>query len=635
MAVMLENFLKSFLSGFGKNFRSRRVVAADFDSRFVYLVHAEPNGDSTRFLRLCRLAIPTDLNFADPQAVGQFLAQALKESGMAGCQLVMSVPRGQAVLKSLSLPAGLAQGELAGMVQYQVEKELPFRVEEAVVDFTVESHCDPAGAQGTGENGIGTNVLVAAVRLPVVDYYRQLAIAAGARLGHLGLRPYANIECLSACNPSAGGNCLVLVQVGWDETEIDVLVGPSLAFSRSAVVKMVSPGDAPGDAPSQAGDNLPSLVVEVTRSLQSYQSVQGGGKIESILVAGATGIEGELVKELAVRLGVPCQVVNPAKSLGLLDDGISGAFTCAIGLAVGHCTPGKRPFDFVHPKRPVVRRDKRKLKLAMTVGCGAALLMFCIAAGGMYLSQKKQAYTDLLRTYNNLNAQSIEIKSIDQKVTASQKWSNVGKNWLAHWANISVLFPPCQDVYIKGQMVIDDGGVKFAISARNDDVVASLGKNLEQAGYNFARGRDTNAKDPFGFMFNTDVHVTNLGKVDASLSATKPAPVRPADDASDDPSYKPPGKTSPKPASPPARAPAVRPSPAGQPAPASGPASAGQPMSAVQPPDMVKPAPVMIGGSLPGSNPAGGDNPAGPGRRSRRAGGSNPGPASGQEGPGQ
>ena len=567
--------MKRLLGDFLDNFRSQRFVTAELDSRFLHLVEARQAGKQAQIIKLCSSAVPEGLDLADAKAVGQFLHQALKQFGLSGMPMLMSVPRGQAILKTISLPSGASTTELPAMVQYQVEKELPLRGDEAVIDFTTQPH---AGALGDAASADQVGVLVAAVRVPVVDYYRQVAVAGGAKLRHLGLRPYANLNCLAASGLAKAYRCSALVHVGFDETEIDVINDGFLAFSRSAVVKIL-PAD---QAQSSSAETQQSVLSEIARTLQSYNTIEGGGKIEAIIIAGGSGLEQALCEELSRRLGLPCRAMNPAKDLGLEDNKANASCLSALGLAMANCS-GDLPFDFLNPKRPVVRKDQRKTKAAAAACLAGAIVISSIAGGATYLSGKDKEIKRLQAVERVAKDENTVVRGLKSNLTALDKWSSQSPAWLEHWSNISHLMPPCEDAYIQGLRTNADGSMSFTIRAKTDDVLSELCRRLEKAGYAYTRGAASSARDDFGYTFRSDLTISGLGKVKVSLPATLPA--RPVDDASLDPpqARRPMSRPALPPSSARPAAPAVPPATA-SPAPANVPPANVSPSSAGQPP---------------------------------------------------
>ena len=189
---------------------NKKLVAIDYDRREVRLVVFEYVRKAPAILALHTFAVPETVDVTDPQAMGAFLRALIDKLHLRGASALMCLGRSQAVLKSLQLPAASSDDELASMVQFQVNKELPFSADEAVVDFTHAEHFDVAEAETGGE---GPAVLAAAVRLAAIDAARAICETAGLKLQRLGLRPYANLRAVYRCVRCKPGERILLVNV--------------------------------------------------------------------------------------------------------------------------------------------------------------------------------------------------------------------------------------------------------------------------------------------------------------------------------------------------------------------------------------------------------------------------------------
>jgi len=505
----------------------RRFAAVDFDGGQLRVVYAERVGNRTRILKLAAVAVPEGFDVADPKDMGRLLGATLKDMRLRNVGVLMNVTRAEAVLKPVTLPPGTSKGDLASMVQFQMEKELPFRPEEAVIDFTVERHYDADGQQVQETPSAGLDVLVGAVRLPVVDHYRQIAEAAGVRLLRLGLRSYANVRCVCACTRRQLAESLLVVHFGADETEIDVLVGSSLSFSRSAAVK-IRPGSSD---PHGLAESVRSVAMEVVRSVQSYQAVERSFKIDAILVAGGTGVEAIAGEELSTRLGAPCELFNPTAALGLGDIENPSAFISALGLAIGHSGADQLPFDFLNPKRPRVERNWPKIAATSTAAGVLLLLTAGVTAGAIHLGGKAADVDKVQTELKEQQTKKRKLLRLKKRVESIAKWQDDRRDWLAHWAYLSALFPSCADAYISSLKTSSDGSVSFTIKARESKIITDIGKRLTEAGYKFQPGRLASAKDPFGYPYSADVRVFVETDMAIELNSVKPIP-RPQDDDS-------------------------------------------------------------------------------------------------------
>jgi Tfp pilus assembly PilM family ATPase len=611
--------LKSFLE---KRSRSlpRRVVAVDFDNRQLRIVEAQTvlhkKGQSVRLLQMVGLPIPAGADVSDPRQVGQLLGKSLSDMGLAGEALVCCVPRGQAVLKPLMMPPGTKANEIAAMVQFQVAKELTFRPEEAVIDFTVEGPTGasaPTGAAASAPQswapapaqtqdataapavtGEGIPVLVAAIRVSVVDYYRQIAAAArpgspkpgspkasGKNLYRLGLRPYANMGCYLACNPGAQDRCAALVSVYGDETEIDVIGSGKLTFSRSAVVKVPqsAEGHRTDGAPNRDAEAaIDSIVTEVLRTLQSYQVLQGphnGGQVREIFVAGGTGIEPTLAARLKAKTSLRCELFDPTAALGLTSSrssqtrhpsGDASSFISAIGLALGAPAGAEPPLDFINPKRHVPQADPRRQRRIAIAACAVAALLVAVGSCWAYLSSRQATLDRLALTQSQLEKENKRVEALASRVKVISAWENSGKDWLDHWGYLSCLFPPAQDAYIKGLYTDTEQAagiragsgkvdvLRFTVQGRNEDVMTELGERLAAAGYRFkANSSKTDVSDAYGYNCSESVELIIDPRVKIDLSNGKDV-CRPDDDISAQLKGAPPPKPS---VAPPAKAPPI------------------------------------------------------------------------------
>jgi len=505
----------------------RRFASVDFDGGQLRVVYAERAGDGTRILKLAAVAMPEGSDIASPQEIGQLLGRTLKDMGLRNVGVLMNVTRAEAVLKPVTLPPGTSQGDLASMVQFQMEKELPFRTEEAVIDFTVERHYDVDAQQGEEAPPAGLDVLVGAVRLPVVDHYRRIAEAAGVKLLRLGLRSYADARCVDACTRRRSDETLLVVHFGAEETEIDVLVGSALSFSRSAAVRI----PPVGSGAHELAESVRSVALEVVRSVQSYEAVERGMKIDAILVAGGTGVEAIAGEELSARLRAPCELFNPTAALGLGDVENPSAFISALGLALGHAGADQLPFDFLNPKRPRVERNWPKIAAVSAAAAFLLLLSVGVAAGAIYFGGKASVENSLRAKLKRQQNRKKDLLRLRKRVEGITKWQQDGRDWLAHWAYLSAVFPSCADAYVESLKTSSDGSMSFTIKARESKIITDIGRRLTEAGYRFQPGRLATSNDPFGYPYSADVRLLVDGDMGIELHSVRPVP-RPEDDDS-------------------------------------------------------------------------------------------------------
>lgn len=503
----------------------RRVLAVDIDSAALRVAQVERTGGGAQVHALLSAEVPKDLDLASSAAVGEFLGKFLRDNRLKEAGVLMSVPRSQAILKPLTLPANTSPAEMPAMVRFQVEKQLPFAPAEAVVDYTSESHY--AAEDGPRE---GTDILAAAVRLPVVEHYRQVAQAAGVKLLALGLRASATAECVRAAVPAdQRAEALTVVHITADEAEIEILHGDSLVFSRSIVGKIVAGPRADASARGAAVD---AVVTEVVRSLQSYQhqEVAEESLQRRIVLLGGTGIEQRVAEALQRMLHAECRLLDLAAALHLTQPvPHSSAFAAALGLAISACRQPALPLDFLNPKRTPVTRDPRKTKVAAIAVGAVAVLLVAFVARGAYFGSKDQVLQRLAADKKKVETDADALKSFTPQKNMLTKWCDQKFDWLGHIAYVSSLFPPREDAYIDSFTAkAETKDIRFSIYARRSETIDELGDRLKKAGYGFQSDLLATTKNDSRYLYTAKIFIkipANMPDVAPNLPKGMPAHV--------------------------------------------------------------------------------------------------------------
>ena len=464
MANRLLQFIKPFrglAAGPERRPRSpKRVTVLDLDGPLLRVAQAV-NGTSLELIVTAPLDLPADADRNDPLVVGAAVGRALAKLRLSPAAVVMGVPRARVVLRSLKVPLIDKLPELASVVHFQVAKDLPFRPEEAVIDFKVGRQIlspavVPNGTDKPEAAGDSTpaaprlEALVAAVKRDVVEFYQRLAEAAGSKLVALGLLPYANSRCLDACEVAEGDAAFALVLLRPDEVSIDIIARQSLMFSRGATIRPDAEATpAIGTAPMSAEAYVAAAVIEAVRSLHAYGGTEPDSPVGKVVVAGATGHEAAVVKALSSQVRVPCDLLDLAGGLDVpleFRDAAAGSVG-AIGLALGFSDAGGLPFDFLNPKRPAIRRNMRRIRL-LAATAGAVVFLAAVLGLRTTLIGKRMAA---------LSAASTELADAEKKRPAYRRvinqdavvheWVRTKRNWLEHYAYLASVLPPSEEIY--------------------------------------------------------------------------------------------------------------------------------------------------------------------------------------------
>ncbi len=527
-----------------------QVTAIDLEGATLRIVQTSGRGVVSRVLN-GTLEFPADADRNDPAVLGPALQRALNRLGVRPASVVMGVPRARVILRTLTVPVIEKQAELASLVCLQVGRDLPFRLDEAVVDFkvrrklpaapeSVPSREDgevPAGAASTAAPAAAAapvstvpqpklEVLVAVVKRDVVDFYQRLAEAAGFKLSALGLLSYANARCVDACHVADGDAAFALVSLRPEEVCIDIIASQSLLFSRGMALRTTAES-------SQGDATVTASVIEVVRSLHSYSGLAADPPVAKVVVAGSTGLEAKVVSALGTRLATPCTVLDLGTALQLPEDSRAGAggAMAPLGLALGLGDPSGLPFDFLNPKKPAEPRDLRRIAILSGIAAAAFLIVSVLGLRTMLVNRRAA----VLAQVNAEAAEAEKKRPVYRKLILQagvvEDWIRGDRDWLEHYAYLTSVLPPSEEIYLSSITVSGTNAVRLAVQARSGETLARLEKQLVAAGYEVKPMAITPGSDRFGYDFRSTVEVSIPARLKVNLHAVKPAP-RPIDDVS-------------------------------------------------------------------------------------------------------
>lgn len=487
-----------------------KYVALDYDRREVRLVAFEYSHRQPVILSMHTAAIPPGTDTADVAALGAFLRELVEKLKFTGAGAFLLVSRAQAVLKSLTLPGGSSQDDLAGMVQFQVKTELPFGADEAVMDFTPAAHWDRSTL---AENADGQTVLVAAVRLPLVTAMHQLCTQARLTPMRLGLRPYANLRSAYRCIQAAPGEKVLLVNLTADGAEIDVLCDGSLEFSRVASLPELQTPDALANSPQCVS----RVVAEVVRCLQSFHAMeQPGSGIGGCLVSGATGMERALVEALTRHLGVKAELLDVGNGFSVQGGPELSGFSAALGLCATDADE-PLPFDFFSPKRQLPPKNTRRRNIMAAAVAGAVILGAIILAAQAAIGTRQKTLNALQEENKALTLANKQLTTLAQRVAHIRNWEGEGFNWLDHLDHLSNTLPPADQLYLTKFTGADEEHLGLDGQSRTPLMVSLL----NQDGYQANLQSNMPGNDPLGYNWKFKGQLL-LDKAKPVLSTSQP-----------------------------------------------------------------------------------------------------------------
>ena len=510
---------------------SKKVLCLDWDKRSLRVVVARVGAGEMQLDDAHAHHVPTGVDSEDPQAMGAFIAQQLQRHRIKHNRVIVDVPRDKAVINRLTVPP-TPLNELAAAVRFQAMRELPFPLDEAQIDYVVTAK---------NEEGFATQVLLAAVRLEALDRLRETCQAAGLTPARIGLRPYANMVSVMHL-PAMLDRHVLFLDVGPSMTEIDVICGGVLAFSRAANVtvpfqggelvaedsRVSSKAELSGLAlaDSVQSSAVDELLVEITRTLQAYRTTEAVENIEQIVIAGGTGVERTLVEAVDERFNLPATMFDPTVPLGVGEEEAPKlrAFASTLGLAWGLGEEGALELDFLNPKKPIPPRQSLKRRLRIG-GIAAAVVL--LAGVSWVVAQRIELHgqlSDLRDEIGDLEKQVLENIEIDIKSMEAREWDTEARAgvWLDHllWLTQNMIEPGKKMLVSDITFNLKNANITVGLMCSNWEVATEFVKNLNalttddgERLYKAEQGGWQDVKTPFPDKYK--------GKVDVRIELLK------------------------------------------------------------------------------------------------------------------
>jgi type IV pilus assembly protein PilM len=464
------------------------ILCIDWDERSLRILETAVQRSGPSVRRAVNVAIPQGLDVRDPSLMGDFLRRTLGEHRIRSRRAIVDVPRQDTVLNRLTLPTG-TMDELAAMVHMQIAKELPFSKDQAVIDFAIV----PKPGSAT------CDVWVAAIRVNVLEYYRQVFANTGLILERMGLRPYANLRALQASGMTQGR--IVMVDVGPAMTEINILRDGELMYTRAASVAVpvtaASSADGDGDAEARqpltdVGTSWPmdNLLIEVNRTITAYRATDLGAAIDRIILSGTAGINQRLMRAFEERFSVATEVFSIPPAIRWPRDlaGSAAPFSAVIGLALSNMGDAAQRFDFVHVKEPEAEHRQRVRQRPWMV---ATVAMFGVAAA-VFAYQPIRARSNEIEGIKAdialVNADQKQREAALKKIADLNDWEAKNVTWIDYIQKIAAVFPSNKQCYItKLEVNTDKAVISLDLAAEDRFVAAKVVESIR--GVLDAKGR--------------------------------------------------------------------------------------------------------------------------------------------------
>lgn len=375
---------------------------------------------------------PEQVKADDAREVGRWIADELRQAEIGRGRVVLVIPRGEVVLKPMTLPrpaeGGRIEAEVGGMVRLQIARQLTMTTAQTAIDYVVLG-------ETAGEGGGSIGVLAGALPAERAAWWSELADEAGLSVKRIALRCLGVGALLGELSVRRSGPVLG-VAVGANATDFVVVEEGRMAFARSA--EHPRPRDEGGfDAFAE------KVAIEAKRTWMSHRGGKAAGAVEGVVVLG----EGAVCERVAARCGLSLETRGETMRAPALvrmpehmPEGMRADAAALMGLLI-EVVQGRLSLDFANPRKPPdSAARKRQLVLA-------GLLGGIVVGGGGYIAAN-QSLNDLRQELKVLEVREKDLLGeVDTyyrehaRIRHIEQWKACEIDWLSHIAFLNDQMP--------------------------------------------------------------------------------------------------------------------------------------------------------------------------------------------------
>jgi Tfp pilus assembly PilM family ATPase len=299
--------------------------------------------------------------------------------------VTVGLPRSVVTMRAINMPA-VGDEELKGILDYEVERHIPFPPEEAHYDFQVLE-----------KDAEKSTLLLATARREEIERYVALLRGAGLKPTAVGVSTFASFNALFYNQRAAGERTTALVDLRNGEAEIGVARAGVLRHCRYLTVAPSAPLDL--------------LLPELSGLLAQPLSDSGSPGRGRISLAGAGCGRSDLLHHLAERSGLEVEPLQPFRRIRArgVDPQIAQSLGAAVGLALNGLVPLPLRIDLLPKELAPPRRDPG-LTLTFRLLALIAILGLAYGIGGAI--RERRALADLTGRVEQLRAEAAKVEQL-------------------------------------------------------------------------------------------------------------------------------------------------------------------------------------------------------------------------------
>jgi Tfp pilus assembly PilM family ATPase len=412
------------------------LLALEWDHDQISGVFAHVTPGHVRVRRCFVMARPAVAVAGSGPLPIDWLKSQLAGQGITGGEVLVALPRDEAVVKRIELPE-TEDGDMPVLVRFQAGAKSSVPLEELSLDFIPLPR----------RNEIpGREALMATVPRQTITEIRTLCETAGLELRTLGLTPAALAELVARVEKKADGDpagASLVVSCHGSRLEISVLRRCHLLFAHSARLSA-----------DETQSDPQSIVSEVSRSLVALRGAIPDVKIERAWTVLDAAAHESLSEVLRKRLACDVEPLDPFASVEFDRTGTDAhldpsQFSGPIGLLLARAEPRVPAIDFLAPRQPVVKRDSRKRRMVVLSAAAGILAALLLGNYWIELGDLDGEISALEETDRDLAALLKRGQPTLKSLALIDKWDEGTVSWLDQMADLVRNLPATDRIYLK------------------------------------------------------------------------------------------------------------------------------------------------------------------------------------------
>ena len=224
------------MSAFFKKKSNTPVIGVDLGSGYIKLAQFKQTGKGLSLINFGILPMPEDAmkegRVVNSKEIGDVIKELLRFHSFVGNRIVAAVPGQLAVVKEI-LMEELPEDEIGEAVKWEMEKFLPFPIDQATFDYKVLNSV-------SSEDGVPDklNLLVVAAPLDAVESIADALKAAELEPVAVEVEPFSKLRVLQFMNDFDFNSdmLLAIVNIGYSYTSISMVDKGMVNFFRTLPV---------------------------------------------------------------------------------------------------------------------------------------------------------------------------------------------------------------------------------------------------------------------------------------------------------------------------------------------------------------------------------------------------------------